>query len=279
MINFQKSYKISTFTAILFVASNSATAVNCGDTITTPTVLTENLTCPIDIDNQNGLIVEGPSGSLYMNGYTLTCNLDNLPLFTDAAGIRITGMASLVTDGTVNNCNYGIFVVGTGFHTISDMTITNSLEDGIDLRSDNNTAIKNHIQFSGEDGIDMQGDFSSVIQNYIEFSDRDGIEADNDFGTVAFNFVTGSQRAGIEMEASDNNTIVQNTVMNNGDGISGDSGGIVITSQSSSNNLILGNTAENNLPFDLKDRIDPNCTGSNQWVANNFVTADPACLE
>ncbi|WP_143732579.1 right-handed parallel beta-helix repeat-containing protein [Microbulbifer sp. GL-2] len=256
-----------------------AFSVSCGDTIITPTILTEDLVCTLDANNLNALTIVGPTGSLVMNGHSLMCILDNIPVFSDSAGVRIEGISSLLSKGAISNCNYGVFVVGIGLHTIDDMKIENNLEDGIDLRSDQNFAINNYISHNGEDGIDMQGDFNRVTNNYIEFSGRDGIEADNDFGTVTLNYVTGSGRAGIEMQASSNNYISQNIVIGNGDGVSADSGGIVITSLSSSNNVISGNVANGNTPFDLVDRIDPDCTGSNIWTGNFFDTADPSCLD
>ncbi|WP_444942103.1 right-handed parallel beta-helix repeat-containing protein [Microbulbifer sp. ZKSA004] len=298
--------------------SPSINAVECGDIITEPATLTEDLTCSINDPNSAALTIQGPSGSLYMAGFSLTCSgLDQ------SNGIVLTGSSGELSTGTINGCNDAVVLSESGFHTVYGINILLPLDDGIVVSSNGNTVIgnftlgdgsdsddgidingnynfisQNIIELSGDEGMEVDGIANTIIDNTITGSDSDGVELDGDFSIFISNTILGNDNTGIEIEGS-SCTVSNNTVTGNGSsGItlqssasnnnitqnnSNDNGayGIFVTSMNATGNSIVFNTATGNGLFDLIDLFeDSDCSvNSNLWSGNTFSTSDPSCLE
>ncbi|MCO1337000.1 right-handed parallel beta-helix repeat-containing protein [Microbulbifer sp. OS29] len=292
-------------TASGFALTNQVLAVECGDVITAPATLNQNLICELTEDSPYGLTIIGPTGNLTMiDGGGVTCDNSS---GDGIGGILLEGFSGLVTGGEIIKCLNGIIVAGDGFHSVLDAQISDTGRDAILINSHNNTITGNHIigtEF--DDGIDVKGSNNFISQNKIEASNDegilidagadfnfillnwikgsidgdDGIDIKGNYTTVSQNHVTQSYDNGISLsENVENSLVVQNTVSGNGIGGLLDSAGINITGFNNINNSIIGNSALNNSAFDLKDSSDPTCTGVNTWEGNLFTTSDPACLD
>ncbi|WP_445359117.1 NosD domain-containing protein [Microbulbifer sp. ANSA005] len=287
-----------------------ASAVSCGDVITTSETLTEDLSCDSTIFNPS-LTIEGPSGRLDMGGYTLMC------VNATGDGILLTGTAARLSNGDIQECFDSIQIEGTGshrvstiniidsdddaivinssFNTVTDTSSFNTDDDGIDIGSSSNSNIITNniidtvddegIELDGdgnfisgneilntEDGIDLDGSFNVVVLNTIDSNDEAGIELRGEFTTVVNNSINNNN-VGIEIYDADNNTITGNEASVN------TSYGIYLLDLNATQNVIVSNTAIDNGIFDLFSPLDLDCSSSNVWAGNIFVTSDPACLD
>ncbi|WP_157953916.1 right-handed parallel beta-helix repeat-containing protein [Microbulbifer sp. A4B17] len=243
----------------------SLAEVECRDIITTAEVLTENLIC----SDTPALTIEGPTGSLNMNGFTLECRAPD-------RGIDLLGTGAVLSNGIIEDCSIGVFVNGDGFHSVQSMTIQDSFDIGILLLSENNTVSGSTVTGSINRAIDILGANNSVIGNFI-FDNQGGaprgiaIGGDNAF--VSQNFCDDNEGAGIVIESSSGGLVIQNVVTNNSQtGISMEGGG-------QSDYLVAGNIATDNPDGDLVDSNPDACMSTNLWYGNIFDTADPSCLE
>ncbi|WP_143731469.1 right-handed parallel beta-helix repeat-containing protein [Microbulbifer sp. GL-2] len=307
-MNFNHSTLINTCTtatilSAVFSISPFALAVECGDIITSTTVLSEPLTCVLTQDSPYALTVSGPNGNLKMiaDGEIICDTASQHGI----AGILVNGFSGLVAGGTITNCPDGLNLEGDGFHIIEDIKILSSPREGIVIDSDSNTIVRNHIIDTGnDDGIDIRGDNNKILQNYIEsagdqgitingkftlvdlnyivgsFDGDSGIQINADYTTVSQNFVTNNWSNGIQIsEGSSNNIVIQNFTTKNGTSGLSDRAGINISGFNNTNNQITGNTSLDNNAFDLQDLSDLNCTGKNTWTGNIFKTSNPGCLK
>ncbi|WP_444935569.1 right-handed parallel beta-helix repeat-containing protein [Microbulbifer sp. JMSA004] len=214
--------------------SSNISAIECGDIITEPATLTEDLTCSIDDPNSAALTIQGPGGSLYMAGFALTCSgLDQ------SNGIALTGSSGELSTGTINGCNDAIVLSDGGFHTVYGINIFFPLDDAIVVSSNSNAVIGNYTVGDGsdsDDGIDINGNYNYISQNSIESSGDEGMEIFGVSNTIIENTITGSDSDGVELYGN-YNIFVSNTILNN------DSTGIVIGGSSCtvSNNTVTGN--------------------------------------
>ncbi|WP_445364679.1 right-handed parallel beta-helix repeat-containing protein [Microbulbifer sp. ANSA003] len=298
--------------------SPSINAVECGDIITEPATLTEDLTCSISDPNSAALTIQGPSGSLYMAGFSLTCSgLDQ------SNGIVLTGSSGELSTGTINGCNDAVVLSEGGLHTVYGINILLPLDDAIVVSSNSNTVIGNFTLGDGsdsDDGIDINGNYNFISQNVIELSGDEGMEVDGIANTIIDNTITGSDSDGIELDGNFSifisNTILSNdnsglviggsscTISNNTVIGSGSSGitlqslasnnsitqntssnngayGIYVAGVDTTGNSIVFNTVTGNGIFDLFDLFETeDCSNNNNlWSGNTFSSAYPNCLE
>ncbi|WP_413665426.1 right-handed parallel beta-helix repeat-containing protein [Microbulbifer sp. CNSA002] len=242
------------------ILASNVLAVECGDTIDTATVLTEDLVCVIGEDDEYALRVVGPTGVLNLGGYSVTCVIDVF----DATGIVVEGFSALVSNGTISGCDDGIFLGGTGIHNITGVDIVDFEGDGITIESDNNSILGNQIVGRGlsigGQGIDLEGSNCIVSQNNIaDVGDR-GIESLGNFNTLNNNTIDNTDRDAIWVRG-DNSYVFGNVLTNsqeNGVALSGDSNQVIsnvisgseesgINIDGGSNNFVIGNSALNNL--------------------------------
>jgi len=243
-----------------------AFAVECGDTIYTPTYLLEELNCPLTAANPYALTIVGPTGYLRMlGGGKVTC--DN-SLGAGVAGILVEGLSSLVVGGEVDSCPTGIILDGVGSHSILYMKILNSTLDGVEVISDYNfisgneiigsgpgssstgvaiseggeysTVSSNFIDGNGADGIVVRGEMTLVTLNDIVNSSVNGVSVNAENTTVTNNFISFNLDDGVDIETSFN-TISGNTIKENGeDGVDVDN---IVSGNMINNNHIVGNVA------------------------------------
>ncbi|WHI47719.1 right-handed parallel beta-helix repeat-containing protein [Microbulbifer sp. VAAF005] len=298
--------------------SPSINAVECGDIITEPATLTEDLTCSISDPNSAALTIQGPSGSLYMAGFSLTCSgLDQ------SNGIVLTGSSGELSTGTINGCNDAVVLSEGGLHTVYGINILLPLDDAIVVSSNSNTVIGNFTLGDGsdsDDGIDINGHYNFISQNVIELSGDEGMEVDGIANTIIDNTITGSDSDGVELDG-DFSIFISNTILSNDNSgiviggssctisnntvIGSGSSGITLQSLASNNsitqntssnngaygiyvagvdttgNSIVFNTVTGNGIFDLFDLFETeDCSNNNNlWSGNTFSSAYPNCLE
>ncbi|WP_444932795.1 right-handed parallel beta-helix repeat-containing protein [Microbulbifer sp. JTAC008] len=314
-IQYPKTLSMTLFTLGVSL-SLTVNAVDCGDVITEPATLTEDLVC--EFTDAPALTIQGPTGSLYMNGHSLTC------LGSDAGnGIVLIGTSAELSTGTVNGCNDAVLLLEAGGHTVyginallplddaivvsSDSNIVtgnyalgdgNDSDDGIDINGNLNFISQNIIELSGDEGMEVDGTSNTIIGNTITGSDSDGVELDGDFSVFVSNIVQDNDNTGIEIEGSSctvsNNTTTENgssgislefSASNNGisQNTSSDNGayGILVTGVNAIGNNIVFNTATGNGLFDLEDLFESEeCSvNNNLWSGNTFSSAEPSCLE
>ncbi|WP_445364678.1 right-handed parallel beta-helix repeat-containing protein [Microbulbifer sp. ANSA003] len=297
------------------IASGSqAQAVSCGDVITSPTTLDSDLVCTIADEFSVAIAIEGPSGSLSMGDYSLTCSTNEF-----GTGIILLESGARLSGGSVIGCGDAVTVGGDGnhfvtgvtitdfgddavyvesdFNVVSNMTITGDgwdSDEGIDIQGNNNLVNNNLVENAGDEGIEVAGDYNTVTFNEVYFSGNDGIEIDGIFANITNNISAFNGSSGIEID-SDNGTISLNNVTDNEEGgidlDQGDSNsivnnnvvdngtyGIFISDDEPTNNTISGNFSEGQT-YDLFDAVDFDCSGSNTWQNNTFTTSDPSCLD
>lgn len=253
--------------AILALPFVSVAAVECGDTITTAEILTEDI---LNCSSTPALTIEGPTGGLDLNGFTLECGGGA------AIGIEVLGNSAVLSNGMIDGCNIGIFVNGDGFHSVQSMTVQDGLSTGIWLVSENNIVNGSTVTGAFDRGIDLNGANNSAIGNSLvdnlgaPFS---GITISGDNAFVAQNFCDENNEGGIVIEPSSGGLVVQNIVTNNGQT------GISMEGGNQSNYLVTGNIATGNPDGDLVDPNPDACMSTNIWYGNIFDTADPSCLE
>jgi hypothetical protein len=113
---------------ILTLAIGAASAVKCGDSIKSNTVLTANLACDCTkFDNNAALTVVGPA-TLDLKGHSVSCTQNRPSLLTVCLAIR--GKGATIKNGSVTACLYG-FDDGNGdgasdrgAHIIKDIIVT-----------------------------------------------------------------------------------------------------------------------------------------------------------
>lgn len=165
----------------------------------------------------------------------------SLPIITTT--VIIDAMANPVYFGTplieidCNNYNGLIFEGRSNNSKIIAISITNSKNNGITLKSNNITIISNYI------GIDINGNVKGNKKNGIclcnSSNNTIGVNPNNVSG-YASNVISGNLENGIKLSSSNNNTIVSNFIGTNSDGtvaIPNLMNGILITTNSTSNTI------------------------------------------
>ncbi|AWF80327.1 hypothetical protein BTJ40_05605 [Microbulbifer sp. A4B17] len=258
------------FVCVTLAASLSAFAIDCGDVITTSEVLDRNLVCNVS----PALSVEGPSGSLNLDGFSVVCD-------GTSRGISLDGVAAFLTggdlmNGAVRDCGLGINAGENGFHTIQGVIVSGSSSAGIALRSEGNTLALSTVQTS-DIGVYVFDPNNTIILNEME-SNSVGVLLDAGDSLISQNNVNNNTGWGVIIQRSDGSTISQNSVINNG-GTDSASAGILMDLFGQQGNFILGNTVTGNQNFDLLDLNINACDGSNVWVGNVFSISEPSCLD
>ncbi|WP_444912411.1 NosD domain-containing protein [Microbulbifer sp. PAAF003] len=245
--------------------------VQCGDTITTAEILSQDISC--DLETQ--VTIEGPSGSLDMNGYVLTCE------DSDSAGISLEGLGAVLVGGTIDTCGISVFLEGDGFHSVQGL-ISDSPGVGFIVESDNNS-INGSMFLSGGPGsigFQLNGDFSRISGNSLSGNSDAiaGIVIAGSFSQVIQNTIDGSIFGIIIEPPSVNGLVIQNVISNSSD--SGIMMDFDIVDPPSMNYIISGNQVTgSNGEGDLVDETPDACLSSNTWFGNIFDTASPSCLE
>ncbi|WP_444916421.1 NosD domain-containing protein [Microbulbifer sp. JMSA003] len=241
---------------VLYIAlGNSAFAVDCGDTITTPEVLDQDLVC----STEPALTIMGPAGSLDMAEFTLRCD-------GSAVGIQIDGVSAFLSNGVVTLCDIGISIDGAGSHNIQTIRVDGADISGISVNSSFNSIIQSGIFKNNGTGIFIAGDNNTISSSSILDNLENGIQLEGSRNLIVSNDISRSTLNGILIGKADGNTVAQNTVSMSGIG-GANTAGILLELLGQSGNVIVGNTVFSNIDFDLQDNNSSPCL--NSWIGNS----------
>ncbi|WP_238152014.1 right-handed parallel beta-helix repeat-containing protein [Microbulbifer sp. A4B17] len=197
-------------------ASTEVLAVECGDTISKPTTLTQDLSCELSTANPVALTIVGPLGSLNMAGFELGCvSLD--PTQTEFYAVEFQGTSAILSNGQLTNCTNGIITSSSGFHSISNIVIDNAQRNAILLFGDGNTII--NVDITGPatstifDGIEVFGDYNVISRSSVLGGGDEGIEILGDYNNISFTTVSGFSEDGFEVDG--NFTFISNSIIEN----------------------------------------------------------------
>ncbi len=263
--------------------------VSCGDTVTSNTVLTADLSC----STAPALNVEGPA-RLDLNGFTVSCE------DSSANGIVLRTTNASVSNGRVSGCDVGVLAssparnpnrglqiskivadsnrVGIGVLSarsqITDNVVTNSIEYGIYLVGNlarQNRVVNNSV--SGDGNFNDLGIYLSdgASNNDIINNESRGLLYGilTDFGADGNKLVrnvTPENFYGIGVFTNDNNVVGNVSENNSINGIETEG----------ENNAFSGNQAVDNGVYDLQD-YGFDC-GTSSWRGNIFNSGDPDCI-
>lgn len=270
--------------------------VSCGDTITSNTKLTADLSC----DTDPALTVEGPA-RLDLNGYTVTCE----SVAND--GITLSGRNAKLANGRVTGCDRGVRLpspgrnnIGIQHHVSNVVAEDNSI--GIAIGSFASHVVGNILINNSYAGIRLLGARRTrIVNNTIIGEGSSGsfdvgiyLEDGNDNNDILNNEAWGSD-FGILLEYDNNeNILIGNITSENGIGISVDDDGNSVIGNVAENNdqvgielvsgtfggaentSVSGNTALGNGIVDLQD-LNIDC-GTNKWQGNTFESSNEDCI-
>ncbi|BBM04058.1 right-handed parallel beta-helix repeat-containing protein [Microbulbifer sp. GL-2] len=250
-----------------FFQSSYALAVECGETIFTPTFLLEELNCPLTTDSPYALTVVGPTGYLRMlGGGKITC--DN-SLGAGIAGVRVKGLSSIVTGGEINSCPTGVILEGVGSHTVLNTKILDFALDGVEVVSSYNfisgAKILGPEVGVSDDGIFIKegSDYNTISNNYIDGAGNDGILVDGEFAVITLNEIKNSGSDGVEISAENTSLTNNLIILNDDDGVDIETGF----------NTISGNFVEGNKEggIDIDAAVTDNLINRNTVLDNATV--------
>ena len=224
---------------------NCTLPTSCGDTITSDTTLTSDLTgC-----NGSGLIFG-------VNSITLDC-----------AGHNITGNGtgngiSSTYNSTIKNCkvsgfDQGISISGISNNNVFNNTVYNNVNAGILVfAASQYTNVTNNIAFDNKYGIHVisSSDYNNITNNIVYNNTHSGIRVylSSTGNIVANNSASENSYYGILVESADYNSVYGNNLFKNNEGI---------VFYASSNNNFTNNTVFNNTNAGI--RTAASSTGNN----------------
>ncbi len=170
-----------------------SSTVGCGDTITSDTTLTSDLTdCP-----GNGLIIGADNITLDCAGHTIDGDgsgggdgivvsgrswdtIKNCTVTDFAYGISLSWSSNnTLTDNTANSNDYGFFVSDSDSNTLTGSTASGNLYDGIYLQSSytntNNTLSGSTVRDNVWAGVQLGGNFNTLSGSTIRNNGGAGV--------------------------------------------------------------------------------------------------------
>ena len=185
--------------ALLLVASQNAgtgaasSSVSCGDTITTDTTLTSDLTDCVG----NGLIISSDNITLDCQGHTIDSDgsgsygivvggrswdtIKNCVVTDFLYGISLSESSNItLTDNTANSNGFGFFVINSSSNTLTGSTANGNLYDGIHLwNSSSNTLSGSTMRDNGGVGLSLMGSDNLIYNNYFSSPQNAGASGTN----------------------------------------------------------------------------------------------------
>jgi parallel beta-helix repeat protein len=249
--------------ALVSVTPAHAHDVQCGDVLGPGGrfVLEHDLECVTPaVRVQDGAILD-------LNGHIVSCSPRGIQC------VILTGTdAQLLNGAVIGRGAIGIFLEGTGGHTVRNVTST-QLDGNIAVLSDHNQLINVLAESSFEPAFLIVGNHNRLIDSIarcFEIFPNSCISVRGDENRLIDNFATSTSLFSTRFpgfQITGNNNILR------GNRAIGNEGpGIVITG---TGNRLQGNTALNN-SIDLQD-TSGDCT-QNTWRQNTFRTSDPDCI-
>jgi parallel beta-helix repeat protein len=248
------------------MAAPAAAQVACGDTVGPGGTVT--LTADVGpCDGMNTAIIVD-SATLDLGGHTLSCTDgnadDDVPY-----GIVLIGKKAAVRNGTVTGCWHGVVAAGSGKHTVEDVTVTASYQDGVYVPED---SAKNRLSritavANLDDGFEIRGAKNAVSSSMAQDNGEDGIDlVDGIANKVTANTSSGNADDGVDVGGV-RNKVQGNTVAGNG--------GVGITVHGARNRIV-GNTVTGSGAG--VDVLSADGCGSNKWRGNTYGTSAPDCV-
>jgi parallel beta-helix repeat protein len=183
------------------------------------------LTSNINVAGATGVIITASNVTLDLNGFTIAGNLTNFGVVLGDNAINV-----VVRNGTIRNFAQGLLNAGVTIVSLSHLTITENLENGVGFDTDATgvfidgcTIVRNQqdgvlalgssmvitnstVVGNGHDGIELAGSANVVIRgNRVDDNGRSGIQAAIHFagdaapsGTIVDNVLVHNGRYGIE---------------------------------------------------------------------------------
>lgn len=174
------SLVIGLFSIFITGGLSLAEGVECGDEITTYTVLTNDLNCS---DHDGAALTLKEGAKLNLNGKKVIGNYEN-----NCIDIRDDG--TKVWNGTVTQCDNGIRV-RSNHNLIISVEVSDSASRCIRIDGDENRLKNCLVSHSGRQGIKINGgSYNKVLSNLVFDNCRDGIEIDaGNYNRVLYNHV------------------------------------------------------------------------------------------
>ncbi|WP_444931883.1 right-handed parallel beta-helix repeat-containing protein [Microbulbifer sp. SSSA002] len=263
-----KSILMATTGCGLVGFASIVSAVSCGDTITTAEVLDADI---INCAASPAITVTGPTGSLDLNGFTLSCDGSAIGILLDGSFAGLSN--SQPSSGTIRACDTaGISVEGTGFHTIVGVTTSENGALGVSVSSDNNFFNSSSHTDNQDTGIYISGDENSFFSVDASGNLAAGIAIFGDYTRISQSIADNNDIVGIILINANYTSVIQNTASSNGEY------GILVDDTGPVGNIILGNQAQSNIIRDMFDDSSSPCVGTT-WFANDFNTSNESCIE
>ncbi|GAA5441963.1 hypothetical protein Misp06_00124 [Microbulbifer sp. NBRC 101763] len=265
-VNPLKAVLLTVAGAASISVSGIASAVSCGDVLTSATVLSGDiLSCAI-----NPAVTLKEGASLDLNGYTISCDT---PV---GIGVRLVGAGRVLEDtaggGSIEGCATGVSAEGDGGHFIMGVSTTLNSLSGVTLWSTGNTLEASYANGNTGMGIRLMGDGSQVRTTEATGNTLMGVKIVGNNSLLRDNDTSSNGASGIVVAEGNGGIIAENLSTDNG------VNGIMMQPFAQTGWLIIGNDAAGNTGNDLMDQNVPACTGS-VWVLNTFDNANDACIQ
>lgn len=265
-VNPLKAVLLAVAGAASISVSGVASAVSCGDVLTSPTVLSGDiLSCAI-----NPAVTLKEDASLDLNGYTISCDT---PV---GIGVRLIGTGRVLEDtaggGSIEGCATGVSAEGDGGHTITGVTTTANSLSGVTLWSAGNILEASYANGNTGMGIRLMGDGSQVRTTEATGNSLMGVKIVGNNSLLRLNDTSSNAASGIVVAEGSGGIIADNISTANG------VNGIMMQAFGQTGWLIVSNDAAGNAGNDLVDLNVPPCTGS-VWVLNTFDNKNDACIQ
>ncbi|MFH1630805.1 MAG: NosD domain-containing protein, partial [Candidatus Aenigmatarchaeota archaeon] len=265
-----------TFTPILSVPYGSPAALACGDTITSSTNMTENLTSAgtcftigandVVLDCAGYKITgDGTGIGVDMLNYNNTI-IKNCDITGFATGVDVDGISigTVVNNSIYNNTQYGIATVGTpnNANVTGNRVYNNSIHGILIPGGTGHNLTYNSVYNNTQGGIVLLGQPNIVIYNNVTSNAYGLLLISSDNNTVTGNIINNNSDFGVAvMVTSDYNNITDNIIANN------TAYGLMLT-----NNPAVSNTSNNTFNNFLRNNITGNGVGIHSFQNNTNNT-------
>jgi parallel beta-helix repeat protein len=184
-------------------------------------------------------------------------------------GIVLVGKKARVRNGTVEGCDSGVEVAGSGKHTVQGIVARNIVDDVFDVapESRKNRLVGNTASGGTDDGFEVRSDKNKLSDNVAEGNAEDGFDVIRASGNKLLrNRATGNGDSGYDI-GGDRNKVTGNAASGN------EGTGITVQGM---RNRVVGNTSTGNLAADVYSSAS---CAVNVYRGNTFGTRSPDCIK